>query len=578
MQITELQFNSLYNLYKDKDISKIKADDVAFLNQNHLIENNTITEDGMEILNKYKVKNAIILAAGLSSRFVPLSYEKPKGLAMVHNEVMIERLIKQLKESGVDEVVVVLGYMMDKFIYLKDKYNVKIVINNDYKERNTHSSLFAARDYLNNSYICCADNYYPINPFNSHEYHSYTSSLYVEGVEKGERGIFTDRQGLIVDTRRPAENQYVMLGFQYFDEEFCKNFIPILEEYYHREDTTQMYWEQIYAQNVNVLKLYEKKFEWKDILEFDTVNELSKYDSNYLSYGNYKFVKNICEVLKCLPSEITELSSISKGLTNKTFSFKVNDKKYVYRYPGGDAPEKIDRILEKKNQEFAKKIGIDDSYIYEDENEGWKISRFIESDTQFDFKNSKHITLLCETLRKLNNAHIKCGKEFNYINKITNILEKIKNIDVNLYNDISKYYKNILKTNELIKKDNWDCELSHNDIWEDNLLLQDNKLYLIDWEYAGDSDIGYDISKLCVKSECSFEKLPEYLQYYFKRLPTEDELNHLIGCTVVSYYYWFVWATYMKLVGHDYDYWINRYNKIFLSYYNKYLEIYKEEF
>jgi len=44
-----------------------------------------------------KVNNAIIMAAGTSSRFAPLSYEKPKSLIEVKGEVLIERQIRQLK-------------------------------------------------------------------------------------------------------------------------------------------------------------------------------------------------------------------------------------------------------------------------------------------------------------------------------------------------------------------------------------------------------------------------------------------------------------------------------------------------
>ena len=39
---------------------------------------------------KIKVDNAIILAAGLSSRFAPLSFERPKGLAVAHGERLVE--------------------------------------------------------------------------------------------------------------------------------------------------------------------------------------------------------------------------------------------------------------------------------------------------------------------------------------------------------------------------------------------------------------------------------------------------------------------------------------------------------
>ena len=75
----------------------------------------------------YSVDNAIIMAAGLSSRFAPLSYEKPKALIEVHGEVLIERQIRQLIEAGIPEIVIVTGYKAEMFAYLQEKYGVKLV-------------------------------------------------------------------------------------------------------------------------------------------------------------------------------------------------------------------------------------------------------------------------------------------------------------------------------------------------------------------------------------------------------------------------------------------------------------------
>ena len=47
------------------------------------------------------VDNAVIMAAGTSSRCAPLSYEMPKALITVKGEVLIERQIRQLQEAGV---------------------------------------------------------------------------------------------------------------------------------------------------------------------------------------------------------------------------------------------------------------------------------------------------------------------------------------------------------------------------------------------------------------------------------------------------------------------------------------------
>ena len=55
----------------------------------------------------YQVDNAIIMAAGLSSRFAPISYEKPKALIEVKGEVLIERQIRQLLEAGINKIILI---------------------------------------------------------------------------------------------------------------------------------------------------------------------------------------------------------------------------------------------------------------------------------------------------------------------------------------------------------------------------------------------------------------------------------------------------------------------------------------
>ncbi len=83
-----------------------------------------------------KVQNAVIMAAGASSRFAPLSYETHKALTVVKGEVMIERQIQQLQEANVPEIFVVTGYKAEQFSSLADKYGVKLVPNPDYLTRN----------------------------------------------------------------------------------------------------------------------------------------------------------------------------------------------------------------------------------------------------------------------------------------------------------------------------------------------------------------------------------------------------------------------------------------------------------
>ena len=106
-----------------------------------------LSELGDEVLKPYRVQNAVIMAAGMSSRFAPLSYEIPKGLLKVKGQRLIEREIEQLQEAGIEDITVIVGYMQEKMFYLADKYGVKIVVNNDYYKYNNCSSLKARSKY-----------------------------------------------------------------------------------------------------------------------------------------------------------------------------------------------------------------------------------------------------------------------------------------------------------------------------------------------------------------------------------------------------------------------------------------------
>ena len=180
MQLTHKQFNVLYALSRRPGITQqqlaseceigLTAANAAVidLSEAGLIKDARLTPKGMTALKPYAVDNAVILAAGLSSRFAPISYERPKGLLKVRGEVLIERQIEQLHEAGIFDIVVVVGYKKESFYYLEDKYGVKVIVNCAYAERNNNSSIMLVREMLGNTYICSSDNYFEKNPFTDH--------------------------------------------------------------------------------------------------------------------------------------------------------------------------------------------------------------------------------------------------------------------------------------------------------------------------------------------------------------------------------------------------------------------------
>ncbi|BDB02550.1 NTP transferase domain-containing protein [Clostridium botulinum] len=295
------------------------------------INNGLVTKKGIKALEDYKVDNAIILSAGMSSRFSPLSYEIPKGLIKVKGEVLIERQIKQLKEAGINEIIIVVGYKKEMFYYLKDKFGVEIIENPDYNIRNNHSSLFYARDWLKNSYICSSDNYFTVNVFEKYIYDSFYSSVFANGETK-EWCLFTDKNNLIYDVTIGGKDKWVMLGHAYFSKNFSEKFKEILIKSYKLEEVKSLLWEGLYLKNIKELQMYIKKYSDNDIFEFDTLDELRKFDEEYINDTNSKFIQEISEKLKCKQRDIICCEPVY--LENRVigFTFHLKSKKYAYDY------------------------------------------------------------------------------------------------------------------------------------------------------------------------------------------------------------------------------------------------------
>lgn len=278
-----------------------------------------------------KVDNAIILAAGTASRFAPLSLERPKALIEVRGEILIERQIRQLREAGISEIVVVTGYRREDFAYLRDSCGVILVDNPAYLTRNNHSSIYAARNYLKNSYICSSDNYFLTNPFESDVDGSYYSAVYAPG-KTGEWCI-TERDGYIQSVTVGGADAWVMLGHVFWSERFSRDFLSILESVYNLPETAGKLWEEIYLEHVNRLPMKVRRYPADTIFEFDTLDELRAFDPSYVRNTRSAILRQLAGALGCAEADIVDVKAFKTGNNAASgIRFRVGSRRYEYLY------------------------------------------------------------------------------------------------------------------------------------------------------------------------------------------------------------------------------------------------------
>jgi len=128
------------------------------LEEKGFIENKQITKKGLNALEPYRVKRAIFIAAGFGSRLVPITLNTPKPLVRVKGVRIIDTLLDAVIAAGIEEIIIVRGYLAEQFDQLKYKYPmVKFVENPLYNEANNISSVMCIRYLLSNAYVLEAD-------------------------------------------------------------------------------------------------------------------------------------------------------------------------------------------------------------------------------------------------------------------------------------------------------------------------------------------------------------------------------------------------------------------------------------
>lgn len=283
-----------------------------------------------------KVDNAVIMAAGTSSRFAPLSYEMPKGLITVKGEVLIERQIRQLREARINDIYVVTGYKAEEFAYLADKFNVKLVNNPYYDTRNNNASIKAVENILSNTYVCSADNYFNQNPFTEYADSAYYAAVYSDG-PTNEWCMQTDSDGWINSVTIGGSNAWYMLGHTFWDDSFSKKFVNILDGIYDDLATADKLWESIYMEHLDQLHMKMKKYPSDFIFEFDTLDELRTFDKSYVTDTRSNILKNVSKQLSASESDLVNIKCLKDKTSNEAigFTFDCKGKHHTYLYDNG---------------------------------------------------------------------------------------------------------------------------------------------------------------------------------------------------------------------------------------------------
>lgn len=516
------------------------------IREGYVNQDNRLTKKSIEEIQHNKPKRAVILAAGFGMRMVPINTEMPKGLIEVKGEALIERLIKQLHEVGIKEIYVVVGFMKEKYEYLIDEYEIELIVNSQYAKRNNLYSVKLVDKYLENSYIIPCDIWCSYNPFCEHEMYSW---YMVSDFFDVESDIKVNRKMEIVRVPKYSGGN-AMLGICYLTKEDAQIVSKRISDFCDDPQYNDSFWEEVLYVQKHMM-IVARVVHFTDIVEVNTYEQLRELDRNSNQLKT-DAILTISKALNVKAEEIIDITVLKKGMTNRSFQFTCNGKRYIMRIPGEGTAQLINRQQEAAVYHELREKNICDNIIYINPENGYKITEFMEDARVCDPHNSKDVRKCMKILRKFHDLKLKVEHEFDIFKQIE-FYEMLWGGVSSEYKDYLITKKNVFSLRDYIGKHVTNRVLTHIDAVPDNFLFINNKdkekILLIDWEYAGMQDPHVDIAMFCIYSMYDKKQIDELISAYFTE-GCDETIKIKIYCYISACgLLWSNWCEYKRNLG-----------------------------
>lgn len=223
------------------------------------------------------------MAAGKGERMRPVTLQTPKPLVRVNGVRMIDTVIQALHQNGVHEIYVVVGWLKEQFLPLEREHpGLKLIENPWYETCNNISSLYAAREHINDAIILDGDQIIFNPEILSPEFErSGYNAVWQE--EETREWMLTVEDGVVTScSRTGGKNAWQLYSISRWSKEDGQKLRRHLEEEFEQKQNRQIYWDDValFCHPADY-RLGIREMRREDIIEIDDLRELAAMDAAY---------------------------------------------------------------------------------------------------------------------------------------------------------------------------------------------------------------------------------------------------------------------------------------------------------
>jgi thiamine kinase-like enzyme len=281
----------------------------------------------------------------------------------------------------------------------------------------------------------------------------------------------------------------------------------------------------------------------------------------------------VTAALSRIPS-MRDLSSDEKqidrlgGLTNRNYRLVTKQGSFVLRLPGAGTSEYIDRPNEAHAARIAAQAGVNAEVLFFDESDGVMLCRFIDGAATMNGDRFQDLGAVARAAVSLRQVH-DCGKpfrnRFELFQMIDDYLGILAKKDAALPDGYHTVKAEAEKVRAALSVRPLPIKPCHCDPLAENFLDTGQRIYVIDWEYAGNNDPMWDLGDLSVEAGFGPAQDEALLAPYFDGIVPAADRGRMVLYKAMCDLLWTLWGIIQHVNGNPADdfwaYAVNRFNR-----------------
>lgn len=233
------------------------------------------------------------------------------------------------------------------------------------------------------------------------------------------------------------------------------------------------------------------------------------------------------------------------GMTNRNYRLETPRGRFVLRIPGAGTSEYISRQNEAQAARIAAETGVNAELLWFDDRDGVMLCRFVDGAVTMNAERFKDLGAVARSAQSLRRIH-DCGRPFRNRFELFQMIDDYLDILAKKNAPLPDGYHDVKREAEKVRQALAARPLPvvpcHCDPLAENFLDTGRRVYVIDWEYAGNNDPMWDLGDLSVEAGFGPDQDEALLRAYFENRVPSAERGRMVAYKAMCDLLWTLWG------------------------------------